>query len=429
MKIVYDIIFILFSLAYLPYLFITGRYHKDLSQRFGFYPKEIVDSLKRESIIWVHAVSVGEVMAARTLCERFLEMYPEMRLVISTITKTGNSVANRLFKDRATVLYLPVDISHILNKTFNAITPEIFVIIETEIWPNLILALSGRKIPIFLVNGRISPSSYKGYKKIRFAFRSILSKVTLFCMQNDEYADRIKDMGAPEDRVAVTGNMKFDAVVIREMSDKLNKKALRDKLSLTEDQPLFIAGSTHKPEEKIILSVYKDLVRDFPRLRLLLAPRHIERTREIEAIAGRLGFKTLRVSDIATEKDKQSPERSPVLILDTIGRLSKLFSIGTIVFVGGSLMKRGGQNILEPAAFSKPIVFGPYMFNFKDIAETFIKEDAAIMVKDRDELFKVARFFLGDEEKRKELGDKARSLVDRNIGATDRNMYYISKML
>jgi 3-deoxy-D-manno-octulosonic-acid transferase len=421
MTILYDSIFILFSLLYLPYLLFTGRYHKDFWQRFGFYPEDLIGRLKGRKIIWVHAVSVGEVMAGRTLCEAILERYTDKKLVISTITKTGNDVARRFFGERAVILYLPVDLSLIVNKVLDKIRPAVFMIVETEIWPNLVTALHKRGIPVMMVNGRISPKSYRHYMKIKFFLKKILERFTFFCMQNDEYAKRIKDMGAPVDKIAVTGSMKFDAAARAYAQGRLDTDAIRRDLNLEPNQPLFIAGSTHRPEEEIVLEVYKDLLKTSPALKLLIAPRHIERVSEIEAIVRRFGFDPVKVSG-ANRGPQTANTKVSVLILDAMGHLNQLFSIGTIVFIGGSLMRKGGQNILEPAIFSKPIIFGPHMFNFKDIANEFIKEDAACMVKDRREFLKTTSRLLGDASRRRDLGDHARALMDKNIGATERTL-------
>ena len=443
MVIVYDIIFLLFALAYLPYLIFTGRYHKDIWQRFGLYPKDTVEDLKGKEIIWVHAVSVGEVMAARMLCEDILAKISGRKLVISTITKTGNDMARRLFGGRAEILYLPVDLSFVTDGVFDKIRPELFVIVETEIWPNLVISLKKRGIPIVMVNGRISPLSFRRYIKIRFFIKGVLEKITLFCMQTSDYAERIKKMGAPADRVVVTGNMKFDAA--GSVSTALDVDTIRHDLGLKNDEPLFIAGSTHRPEEGIVLRVYKRLVRDIPNLRLLIAPRHIERVSEVEAVIRRAGFAPLRISMITQYAIRPSTSlgagntpfdlaqgrqyKTPVLLLDTMGRLGQIYSIGTVVFMGGSLMRKGGQNILEPAVFSKPTIFGPHMFNFKDIKDAFLNEDAACMVKDENGLSRTAGLLLNNEEMRKDLGSRASALIRKNRGATQRNTEEILKII
>jgi 3-deoxy-D-manno-octulosonic-acid transferase len=429
MTILYDVAFIMFSIAYLPYMLLTGRWHKDMAQRFGVYPKESLDKMAGGGNIWLHAVSVGEVMAAGTLVEGLLKKYPEKKIVISTTTKTGNDIARKRFGDRAVIIYFPADISFVVKKALKAIKPKALIIIETEIWPNVITALNKMSVPVIIVNGRISPRSFKGYMRIRPVIKGVLKNVELFCMQGREYADRIRSMGAPPERVIVTGNMKFDAAARTYASGSLDVDAIKNDLNIKDGETLFIAGSTHKPEEEMIMNVYNELLGSVPGLRLLIAPRHVERTTEIEGVVRKMGFSPARIS-MQTRQTMRAPDaQRSVLILDTIGRLSRIFSAGTIVFIGGSLMPRGGQNILEPAIFSKPILFGPHMFNFKDITETFLNREAARMVKSADQLREASSDLLTDPEKRRELGERAKKIVDENMGATERNIDKISEKL
>ncbi|NQT06718.1 MAG: 3-deoxy-D-manno-octulosonic acid transferase [Candidatus Omnitrophica bacterium] len=429
MTVLYNIIFVIFAVFYLPYLIFTGRYHRDISQRFGFYPKGIYEAVKGKGIVWVHAVSVGEVRASRVLCERLIEKFPDKRLIISTITRTGNDTAKRLFGDKATVLYLPVDISFVVKSAIDRLRPDVFIIVETEIWPNLITALRKKDIPIVMVNGRVSPKSYRRYMWIRPLLKDVLKDITLYLMQTEEYADRIIKMGAPPKKVIVTGNMKFDAAGREYASGKLNPGAIRNDLSLKDGELLFIAGSTHRPEEEMVLRVYREIIKEIPKTRLLIAPRHTERSHEIEALIKRFNFVPVRISGIAGEERITPKGKEKVLLLDTMGRLSQLFSIADIVFMGGSLMRKGGQNILEPATFSRPIIFGPHMFNFKDIAESFLNAGAACSVRDTKGLLETANRLLTDGDRRKELGKRARSMVDKNAGATLRNIEKIDKVL
>lgn len=431
MTLLYDLVFLVFAIIYLPYLFISGRFHRDIWQRFAIYPKRVRDEVAGKGVIWVHAVSVGEVMAASTLCEKLIKKYPKRRLVISTITKTGNAIAKRLFSGTATIIYLPVDLSLFVRRAIRIIRPEIFIIVETEIWPNLILRLQRDSIPAVLVNGRISPKSFRLYKSARFLFKGVLDKITLFSMQTQEYADRIIEMGAPASKVVVTGNMKFDAAIRDGKAGLADARTLRNDLGLREGEQLFMAGSTHSPEEEMVLRAYKGMLESMPGLRLLIAPRHVERVGEIEGIVRNFGLKSLRISQMEQERRRYPTVQSPttVLILDTMGQLSKLYSAATVIFMGGSLMKRGGQNILEPAIFSKPIIFGPHMFNFKDIAESFIRESAARMVKGEDELKDVTSLLFKEKAERDGLGKRARALIEKNKGATERNVGAIVKAI
>ncbi len=429
MTVVYNIAFVLFAIAYLPYLLLTGRYHRDIWQRFGFYPDSVMETLEKSDTIWVHAVSVGELKASHRLCESLIQRYPGRRLVISTITKTGNDIARKLFNGRATILYLPVDISFILNSVFDRVKPGYFIIVETELWPNLITVLNKKSVPIVIVNGRISPRSYRRYLKIRMLLEPLLAKITLFCMQNDEYKKRIIDMGAPPGKVKVTGNMKFDTAGETAAANRPDPEAIKNQLNLSSGETLFVAGSTHRPEEEMILKTYSDLVDPYPGLRLLIAPRHIERVPEIERSIRKFNFTPLRVSGISGPVPRSTGSRPPVFVLDVMGRLGEFFSAATLVFMGGSLMPKGGQNILEAAFFSKPIIFGPHMFNFKDIAESFLNKDAACMVNDQNEFLEAANSILKDPPRQEQLGRHAKELIEANMGASGRNISEIAGVL
>ena len=419
MTILYNLVFILFALVYLPYMVFTGKYHRDFKQRLGIFPQKVLKEIQGKDVIWVHAVSVGEVMAVRAFCESFLDKYPSKRLVISTVTKTGNDVARRLFDKKVTIIYLPLDLSWVVNRVLDKFMPKAFVMVETEIWPNLLNSLARRKVTVIMINGRISPKSFERYMMVKFFMKPILEKITLFCMQNRDYAERIKSIGAASDRVVVTGNMKFDAV--SRIPSHIDVDALRSDLGLDKEEAVFIAGSTHPGEDEIVLDVYKKLLKEFPDLRLIIAPRHIERTKEIENLVKRANFTPVRISQTNHELRTTNHDNS-VFILDTMGRLSQLYSIATLVFMGGSLIRKGGQNILEPAVLEKPIVFGPNMFNFADITRLFLNRHAACMVKDKEELLEISRNILSDTKLRESLAENAREAVEESLGASRKNL-------
>ncbi len=323
-----------------------------------------------------------------------------------------------------------------VNRSIRAISPKLFIIMETEIWPNLVTCLYKKDIPVIMINGRISPGSFERYMHISRFMKPVLKKFKLFCMQNEDYAEKIKKIGAPQENVLVTGNMKFDSAA--KISSTIDEERIRKELNLSGDEMIFIAGSTHQGEDEIVLNVYKNLIKEFPILRLIIAPRHTERTKDIEELAGKKGFVVLRVSSpkpkAHSPKPKaQSPKpkaQSPkpiVFILDIMGRLSHFYSIADIVFIGGSLIPKGGQNILEPAVLGKPIVFGPNMFNFKELAELFLERKAAYRVQDEKELFNVSKNLLSNGEARKTTGLNAKEAAATNIGASLRNLAKVER--
>lgn len=417
MILIYDLINLLIALIYLPIYLFKGKFHSGFRARFGILPRD----LSLDKPIWIHAVSVGEAMSIKGLVQGIRKLYPQKKLIFSTVTPTGNKIAKDISQKGDLVTYLPLDLSFIVRKTLNLIRPEIFIIAETEIWPNMISCLFKMNIPVIVVNARISDSSFKGYSRIKFLLKPVLNKVSLFCAQTELDAERLLSLGLHKDKVKVTGNMKFD---IKDCTDpKKDFSDLKNKLGLGAKNKLFIAGSTHPGEEDIILRAYKDLLKEFPSLRLLIAPRHPERTTEINNIAQSFSFKPIPISSLEAKKNNTASDE--VFILDTIGELVSYYNIGDIIFVGGSLIKKGGHNILEPAALGKPVIFGQHMFNFRDIADLFIKNKAGIVVNDLEQLKKSIAELLLDPIKADELSGRAKELILQNKGATERNLKLI----
>jgi len=383
--------------------------------------------------IWVHAVSVGEAVAVRILIEELRKFYPTKRFVISTVTATGNKIAKGIAEKTDFVTYLPLDFSFIVKRVINKIRPSLFIIAETEIWPNLISYLARLNIPIVIVNGRISDSSFRGYLMIKFLLRPILNKISLFCVQTQRDAQRLIGLGVSGDKINITGNMKFD---FKDYTDlKKDYTDYRLKLGLNPKEKLLVMGSTHPGEEEIILNVYQGLNKEFPDLRLLIAPRHPERAKDIEKIVIKYGLNLVRVSQLASlpvcqlnRPTGQQANRPTVFILDTIGQLMNYYAISDIVFVGGSLVKKGGHNILEPASLGRPVLFGPHMFNFRDIAELFLKNQAAILVHNQKELREKIKDLLSNPSLATQFCQRAQELILGNQGATQKNVGLIKNL-
>jgi 3-deoxy-D-manno-octulosonic-acid transferase len=416
MFIFYDLIFLIFSLIYLPLYLFRKKFHRGFGRRLGILPR----NLELDRPIWVHAVSVGEVMAVRGLIEELRKIYPHKKFVISTVTASGNKIAQGLAQEGDVVTYLPLDFGFIVRSVMDRINPAIFVIAETELWPNLISYLYRKEIPIITVNGRISDASFKGYLRIKFLLKSILEKVNFFCVQTERDAERLMCLGVLAGRIQVTGNMKFD----RKDYQDVNKDAIdyRKKIGLESGERLLVSGSTHAGEEEIILGAYKELLNEFPQLKLLLAPRHPERSKELGKIVSKFGLRAVFSSLAFT---CSTCITKPVFILDTIGQLTSVYAIADIVFVGGSLIKKGGHNILEPASLGKPVLFGPHMFNFRDIADLFLNNKAALLVYNQDELKANIAHLLKNPSFVTGLGQRAKELILKNQGASKRNAVYI----
>ncbi|MCX5710805.1 MAG: 3-deoxy-D-manno-octulosonic acid transferase, partial [Candidatus Omnitrophica bacterium] len=398
----------MFAIISLPVYLFKGKLHRGLLERLGFLPK-----VAWSRPIWVHAVSVGEVMSVKGLIREIRKVYPGRQIVLSTVTATGNQIAKSIADTNIFLLYLPFDLSFIVNSVLSRINPSIFIIAETEIWPNLICALNKKRIPVMIVNGRISDSSARGYRLVKFLLKRIVNKLNLICAQSERDARRFKEaLGAKESRIRITGNMKFDFSIPVFQEDAQIK--LRKDMMLHPTDKLLVCGSTRPGEEEIILKAYKELLPEFSNLLLVIAPRHPDRSEEILSIVAKSGFKGVKISRLPYEC--ATCMTHPVFILDTIGNLLEFYKAADLVFVGGSLVRTGGHNILEPAIFAKPVIFGPHMFNFRDIADLFLKENAGVMVQNEEELKKQITFLLNSPQEARSLGERARQLIVKNQG-------------
>jgi len=348
----------------------------------------------------------------------FRENWPEKKIIVSTVTPTGYELLRKILKEPELIFYAPLDISFVVNKFLAAIHPSFLVIMETEIWPNLIRLSKRQGCRVVVANGRISDHSYGGYQRIKRLLAPILNDVDLFCMQTDLAVDRITALGASRDRVKNTGNIKFDI-----SSGIIESGAVARLKKFIGDSFLLIAGSTHENEEEMLLGIYASLRRDFNNLRLLIAPRHVQRVDSIRRLVKLQGLEAAYFSNL------KNLDLSAVVLLDTIGDLNSLYKLCDIAFVGGSLVNKGGHNPIEPALFSKPIIFGKYMGNFKEIRDIFISEKAALEVDSAAGLEYELRRLLADEAERKALGQSARGLLDKNKGAALRTFAEIRKVV
>jgi len=354
-------------------------------------------------------------MAALPLLKKLKERYPSKGIILSTITDTGRKVARKGAPKGTTVVYLPFDIPLILNAVIKRVRPEILIVIETELWPNIFRAFKKKGIPVVVLNGRISEHSFRGYKRIAFFMKKVLSHVDIFGMQDEVYAERIRSMGVESERVMVLGNFKFDTrppSQIPEWSEKIKGHVI-------------VAGSTHKGEEELIISVYIELKKDIPDLNLIIAPRHPERFKEVEDMLTSKGISFIKRSELETLNFELGIFRGVIMLLDSIGELSTIYGISDVAIIGKSFRGYGGQNPLEPAYWGKPIVCGPHMENFP-IIKDFYTEGAAIEVNE-EMLCPTLKELLMSPDKAKEIGLKAQELYRKNTGAVERAMGIIGK--
>jgi 3-deoxy-D-manno-octulosonic-acid transferase len=405
-------------LAYLPAFLVRRRragYGRHLGQRLG----RIGEGLPLEPRGWIHAVSVGESAVAVPLVEGIRQRWPELSIVVSTITPTGARIVAERLAGRAVHRYFPVDLPGPVRRALDAARPRFFIAIETELWPNFLRALAARRIPAMIANGRISDRSFRRYHRVRWLMRRVLADVSVFAMQSEEDARRIVALGAPPERVVVTGNLKSD--LLPEASDD---EAWRQRLGLGPGNRLWIAGSTHRGEEALALDAFVHAKARFPGLALLLAPRHPERAGEVEELIRARGLVAVRRSRLP-----QDAARGAIVILDPVGELAQLYALAEIVFVGGSLVPIGGHNMLEPAMRGKPVLFGPHTSNFREGAELLQMSGGGLVVKDGDELARELTRLLEDGDLASRMGRGAREAFVGRQGALSATLDLIARHL
>ncbi len=411
----YNTLLILILITYIPHLTLRGKWHKGLWVQLGFWPDDFETHLKHPKNIWIHAVSVGEVLAIESVVNDLLRQYPHHQIILSTVTRTGNELACEKFKDKVKIIYAPFDFSWVVKKFVSVIRPVVYIAAETEIWPNLYRTLKRTNVAILQINGRISDKSFKGYRRIKPFVAKTLNTVDRFCMQSAIDSERICALGADSNKIEVFGNLKFDSVDVLNMLE-------RSDYGFAEEDIVWVAGSTHPGEEEIVLNIYNDLRTKYTNLKLILAPRHIERMAEV--------VKLLDEGDLPyTRLSERTNQSRAILLIDTIGHLRQMYSLADIVFVGKTLKGVGGQNILEPAVFAKPIIVGPHMENFKNIIDLFSEGKAVIKVDNEKELAEKIEGLIGDESRRLDYGAKAAEIMQANRGATDKTVDMIGNYI
>jgi 3-deoxy-D-manno-octulosonic-acid transferase len=418
------LVLVVFVIASPWFAYQALRYRKyvgSLGQRMGYLPVSF--NVDGDDSIWIHAVSVGEVLTARPLIAALRQRYPALRIFLSTTTIAGQQLARRSVPNVDAVFYFPFDLRVFVRRTLDLVKPRLFLMMETEIWPVVLRECRARGIKTVVVNGRLSSRSFPRYRLITPFMRRVLRDVDRFCVQSDESARRFIALGADAATVVVTGSLKFDSL------DHAGQLRARDRVlryfRLPPSRPVIVAGSTMKGEEPAVLRAFRRVRATSPAALLVLAPRHPERFGEVAQLCRNEGWKTARRTELAIDAEP----RADIVVVDTIGELASLYQIGTAVFVGGSLVATGGHNVLEPAVFGKPIVFGPHMENFREISEAFVSAGAAVRLDDEGQLETVLLDLLGDPVRRARLGAAARALVEANRGAKDKTMRVIEALV
>jgi 3-deoxy-D-manno-octulosonic-acid transferase len=402
-----------------PALLFHPKLRHGMFHRLGLYRKTF-DAGSGRPRIWLHGASAGDLLSLQPMLKEIKARLPQSCVIVTTMTNSGLAMARKKLVEADVLLYAPFDVGLATRRAVARLRPDLLVLEYTEIWPNLIRSAKKGGARIALTNGRFNPQRLSRYRLFFRAIGNPLGRIDLFLMRSDEEAERVLQLGAAPDRVWVTGNTKFDALVLEPSAER--DEALRAEMGLPAGAPVFMAGSTHEGEEEPILGVYRELRARWPELRLVVAPRYVERAGRIAALAAEAGLRARLRSGGAAAGSAE------VTVLDTIGELAAAYQLATLVFVGGSFVTRGGQNVLEPAGQGKPVLFGPHMENFKDSVQVLVGR-GGIQVSSPEQLARVAADLLARPEKIAELGDLARQAVGAIRGASARNVEHMLRLL
>lgn len=427
MRRIYNLLFTLFFFLSAPFYWLKmmrrGNWRDGFSQRFGKYSSKIKQALTNRHVLWIHAVSVGEVNICTQLIAALEPRLPNLKIVVSTTTSTGMAELHKKLPSHIVKIYYPIDKRIFAWRAIGTIHPEMIVLVEAEIWPNFLWRAHDFGVPVFLVNARLSQRSYRGYKRFGFLFRPLFAKFTGVGCQNDEDAKRLIALGCRPEAIHVVGNLKFDAAKLEERR-LLNVPALLGQIGVPAGSRVLVAGSTHAGEEAIMGEVFMRLKQAFPDLFLVVVPRHFERGKEAGRDLEKQGVRFIYRSEITINKQCKQGEFD-CLLVNTTGELKYFYEHATVIFVGKSLTAEGGQNPIEPGALGKAMVFGPNMQNFEAIAKALVEKDGAMQVSNVDQLEAAIAKLLGSPERREALGHNAVRVVRENLGAIERTVEMI----
>jgi 3-deoxy-D-manno-octulosonic-acid transferase len=431
MRTLYNILFTISFVLLSPYYFLRmwrrGNWRSGFCERFGHYGPALKQALTNRHVIWIHAVSVGEV----NLCTQFIRVLeprvPNIKIVVSTTTTTGMAEFRRRLPTHISKIYYPVDRRAGVARALATIKPQAIVLIEAEIWPNFIWRTRSLGIPLFLANARLSDRSYRGYRRYGLLFKPLFASFAGVGAQNDEDAARLREIGCRPEAIRVVGSLKFDAAKLEERR-LLDVPAMLRRLGVPADAPILVGGSTHAGEEIILTGIAQRLRARFPKLFLILVPRHFERCKSVGRELRTRGVKFVYRNEIVADTRHREGEVE-CLLVNTTGELRFFYECATVVFVGKSLTAAGGQNPIEPGSLGKAMIFGPNMQNFADIARSFWMQDGAVRAGDPEALEKAVAELLADEKRREDLGRNALKVVRENLGAVERTVEMVLERL
>lgn len=427
----YNILFSIFFVLASPYYFVRmwrrGNWRAGFNERFGMFSIDFKQSITNRHVLWLHAVSVGEVNLSTQLIRALEPSLPNAKIVVSTTTSTGMGELKKKLPTLISKIYYPIDRRKFVNRALGTISPEAIILVEAEIWPNFIWRAVDRGIPIFLVNARLSERSYRRYKRFGFIFRPIFGSFAGIGAQNEQDAARLRELGCHAEAVHVVGNLKFDAAQTK-VTGALDVATILRRAGVPAGARILLGGSTHDGEEVILAEIFQRLRKQFPDLFLILVPRHFERSRDAARDVQKRGLKVLFRTDVTADTQLKAGEVD-CLLVNTTGELMSFYEHATVVFIGKSLTAKGGQNPIEPAALGKPVIFGPNMQNFPDVVRAFLTDDGAVQVKTAFELEKKVAELLENEARRAELRRNALKVVTENLGASERTVDMILSQL
>jgi 3-deoxy-D-manno-octulosonic-acid transferase len=424
MKRLYNLLFTVFFCLSAPFYFVKmlrrGQWRKDFGQRFAKYSSKIKQALTNRHVLWIHAVSVGEVNMCTQLVSEIERRLPNLKIVISTTTSTGMGELQRKFPSHIQKVYYPIDRWTYVCRALATLHPEAIVLVEAEIWPNFLWRAKELEIPVFLVNARLSRNSFAGYRRFGFLFRPLFASFAGVGCQNADDGERLRQLGCRPEAIRVVGNLKFDGAKLEERR-VFDVQALLRQLGIPEGARLLVAGSTHAGEEAVVAGMFLRLRQRFADLYLILVPRHFERGKEVGRVLSAAGVKFVYRSEISVNS-RYKPGEVDCLLVNTTGELKYFYEHASVIFVGKSLTAEGGQNPIEPGALAKPMVFGPNMQNFEAIANAFVSRQGAMQVRDETELESAVGELLSNPAAAAALGRNALAVVRENLGAIERTV-------
>lgn len=425
MRTLYNIFFSIFFVLASPYYFMRmrrrGNWRTGFSQRFGIYPDNFKQSITNRHVIWFHAVSVGEVNTCTQLIRAIEPRIPNVKIVVSTTTTTGMERLRERLPTHVGKIYYPLDHRTFVSRALAALYPQAIILVEAEIWPNFIWRAREMRIPIFLVNARLSERSHRGYKRFGFLFRPLFAAFSGVGAQNESDAARLRELGCRPEALNIVGSLKFDAAARVETQRAINVPAMLRRVGVPAGARVLVGGSTHDGEEAILAEIFLRLRKQFPDLFLVVVPRHFERSRDAARDVRERGVKLIFRTEVTTDTQLK-PGEVDCLLVNSTGELQLFYEHASVIFVGKSLTAEGGQNPIEPAALAKPVVFGPNMQNFIDVARSFLRQDGAVQVQNAAELEKALADLLANEARRAQLGRNALKVVHENLGGINRTV-------